>query len=76
MFIVLTKTKLTILTASSRRSLSSKSASLKSRHPLSEASIVRHGEPVWKACLAAFTALSTSACKLQRIQFSRLDLLD
>lgn len=49
------------LTAKSSRSLSTKSASLLSSWPRSEASMDRHGDPIWKAALALLTALSTSS---------------
>lgn len=49
------------LTAKRSRSLSTKSASLLRSWPRSEASIDRHGDPIWKAALAHFTALSTSS---------------
>ena len=42
-------------------SLSTRSASLYSNRPLSEASIVLHALPSLKAAAAAWTALSTSA---------------
>lgn len=53
---------LRLLTASMALSRSTKSASLSSRRPLSEASILLHTEPREKARRAACTALSISAC--------------
>lgn len=50
------------LTARQTLSLSTRSASLDSRRPLSDASIFRQTEPIEKARRAACTALSTSAC--------------
>ena len=51
------------LTASSVLSLSMRSANLFISTPLSDASMVRHGEPKRNASLAACTAMSTSAWK-------------
>lgn len=49
-------------TASRIRSLSTRSASLWSSLPRLDASILRQGEPLCPAALAASTALSTSSC--------------
>ena len=48
-------------TASRSRSRSTRSASLCSRLPRLDASILRHGEPLCRAALAACTASSTSS---------------
>jgi len=57
------------LTARYCLSLSIKSASLLRSRPRSDASIVLHGDPALNASLAAFTALSTSACKKDFIKW-------
>lgn len=54
------KEGLILITASSRRSLSIRSASACSSLPRLDASILRHGELLCWAALAACTALSTS----------------
>lgn len=55
------------LTASKSRSLSTRSASWCSSFPRLQASILRQGEPLWPAALAAMTAWSTSSCVDKRI---------
>lgn len=57
---------LSLLTARTALSRSTKSASLSNRRPLSEASILLHTDPREKARRAACTALSISTCELKK----------